>query len=330
MSKFKNDRNMKTTKLVITVISLSMICCSLHAQINRINRAVQRGVENAVEKKAEEKAEESASNAIDKAFEKAEAERARGEAEAERGLNIAIEKIEEAQRNQEEADALAASMHREIPEVGNNPYTPANNESVFFPMKLGSVQHYVSKDAKGKVVSQSRNTIKSITGDKNAFAVYYQTEILNDKGNPANKDNPQHLNFKVVVKDGVMYLDMKEMFGTIDGLNDVEATGTAMKIPTNLAVGQVLENTSARVKIGFLSCTVIMTDIKCVAIEDVKVEAGTFKCHKITQKSNSTIMGIKSEGTVHTWYSKGVGAVKTETYDKNGNLVSVQELKSFN
>ena len=319
---------MKNIKILIAIITFSVMCGNVNAQLDRINRAVQRGAERAVEKKAEEKAEQTVSKEIDKGFDKAEAERAKGEAEAEKALNKAAEALEEAQKNQEEADAQIAAIPDEIPKVSDTPYTPSESEFTFFAMKKGAVQVFVSKYAKGKITSQSRNTVKAITGDKNAFAIDYQSEALDDKGKPADKDNPLILNYRVVIKDGLMYLDMKGLFGAMEGIEGVQASGTAVKIPSNLAVGQSIDDAKVGVKIGFMNCLVVMTEGKCLAIEDVKVEAGTFKCYKVSQKTNSTVMGFKSEGTTITWYAKGVGAVKTETYDKKGKLLSSQELKS--
>ena len=297
---------MKTVKLLMLIVTLTLVCNNVNAQFGRIGDAAKRGAERAVEKKAEEKTEEAVGNAIDKAYEDAEEE-----------------KVE----NQEEADAQVANMPDEIPEVSNTPYTPSESEFAFFAMKVGAVQEFVTKDAKGKITDQSRNTITSITGDKNAFAVAYQSEILDAKGNPANKDNPMIFNFRVVVKEGIAYLDMNGMFGAIAGIDNMQASGTAMKIPSNLSVGQRLDDASAKVKIGFINCSAVMTEIECVAIEDVTVEAGTFRAYKISQKTNTTVMGAKNEGTTLTWYVKGVGAVKTENYDKKGKLTSTQELK---
>lgn len=321
---------MKTTKLLILIIALVAICNNVNAQFGgRVGEAAKRGAERAVEKKAEQKTEEAVSNAIDKGLESAEEERRKGEEEAEKALNQAAEAIEETQKNQEEADALVADIPNEIPQVSNTPYTPSESEITFFPMKQGAVQEFVTKNAKGKITDQTRNTITSITGDKNAFAVAYQSEILDEKGNPANKDNPMIFNFRVVVKDGIMYLDMNGMFGAIEGIDGMQASGTTMKIPNNLSVGQKLDDASVKVKIGFINCSSIITDVQCVAIEDVTVEAGTFHAYKISQKANTTAMGIKNEGTTLQWYVKGVGVVKTENYDKKGNLVSTQELKSM-
>jgi hypothetical protein len=116
------------------------------------------------------------------------------------------------------------------------------------------------------------------------------------------------------------------MFGAMDGLNSVQASGTAMKIPVDLQAGQSLEDASARVNIGLIRCSAVMTEGKCVAIEEVTVTAGTFKCYKVTQKINAVAMGIRNESVKISWYAKGVGEVKSETYDKKGKLQNSTEL----
>ena len=299
---------MKTSKLLITVIIFSIVYGNANAQFYGLQRAVQRGVERAVEKKVEEKTEEIVSKEIDKSYDKAEEQRARSEAET-------------------KTNAKVANISDEIPEVGSSPYTPSESEFAFFAMKKGAVQVFASKDANGKITSQVRNTIKEITGSKNAFAIIYEGEVLDANGKPADKDNPIILNYRVVVKDGIMYLDMKGMFGGMEGLDgDMQMSGTVMKIPNNLSVGQSLDDAALNIKVGFMNLSVIITERKCLAIESVTVEAGTFRGYKVSQKASTTAMGSKTESTTLTWYAKGVGTVKTETYDKNGKLLSIQEL----
>ena len=319
---------MKTQKFLLATLALLLSCSLAQAQFGRLGNVVENAARRTVERKVEQKTEEAVGKAIDKAFEKADEQREKGEAELEKALDKAAEKVEEAQKAQEEADAAVGDIPDEIPQVGSAPYTPSESEFAFFPMKKGAVQIVAAKDAKGKITSQTRNTIQAITGARNAFAIEYESEALDAKGKPANKDNPLVLNYRVVVKDGVMYLDMKGMFGTMDGLEGVQVSGKSIRIPNNLTVGQTLDDASAKVKIGFINCSAVMTEGKCLAIEDVTVEAGTFRCYKVSQKTNATIMGGKIEGTTITWYAKGAGAVKTETYDKNGKLQSIQELIS--
>ena len=320
---------MKRCSLVLVTLMLLLVCVAAEAQLSRrISNAIQNSAENAATRKAEEKTEEVVNREADKGFERAEEGIAKGEAEAERGLNKLADAIEEGQKAQEEADAKADGLISEIPEVGNAPYTPSESEFAFFAMKKGAVQVFASKDAKGKVTGQTRSTIKEITGARDAFAIAYASESLDAKGNPTDKNNPLVLNYRIVIKDGIMYLDIKGMFGAMDGLDGVQVSGTAMKLPTNMTEGQTLDDAAARVRIGFINCSAVITERKCLAIEDITVEAGTFRCYKVSQKVNVTAMGIRNEGTTLTWYAKGVGAVKTESYDRNGNLQSSQELIS--
>jgi hypothetical protein len=104
------------------------------------------------------------------------------------------------------------------------------------------------------------------------------------------------------------------------------------EIPTNLQVGQTLKdaNMVMSMNMGFIKMKteVNMTDGKCLAIEDITVPAGTYKCHKVTQTAQATVMKIKSTSTTLTWYTPGIGSVKNETYDKNNKLQSSMELVS--
>ena len=322
---------MKTQKLVLAMLALLLSCSVAQAQITRrlgnvVENAARRTVERKVEQKVEQKTEEAVGKEIDKVFDQTEEQRAKNKADLEEKLDRVAENIEAAQKTQEEANAAVAEIPDEIPEVGNTPYTPSESEFAFFAMRKGAVQTVAVKDAKGKITSQMRNTVQAITGARNAFAIEYESEILDDQGQSA--ENSMTLNYRIVVKDGFMYLDMKGMFGAMDGIGDVQVSGKSIKIPSNLSVGQTLEDASAKVRIGFMNCSTVTTEGKCLAIENVTVEAGTFRCYKVTQKTNATMMGMKTESTTLTWYAKGVGSVKTEIYDKNGKLQSTQELIS--
>lgn len=304
-------------------VSIALFC-ALGAQAqfgisNSIQRGVERGVRRGVENAAEKKAEEIAERETEKAISKIEEENATNQAELEKTIS-------EMEENQADADAVAETIPSEIPTVANTPYTPTASESGFFPIKKGCVQTMATKNAKGKITAQTRNTITGITGSKNAFAVAYQSEFLDEKGKPVNGDKPLILNYSTVIKDGFMYVDMKGAFGAIEGLDDMEISGTAQKLPNTMSVGQKIDDAQMKVKIAFMTCTAVMTEGKVVAEENVTVAAGTFACYKVSQKVKTTAMGIKADGITYTWYAKGVGVVKTESYDAKGKFVSAQEL----
>ncbi|MDR2978843.1 MAG: hypothetical protein LBV02_00125 [Bacteroidales bacterium] len=309
---------MKNLIQVSVLLSVFILTCGKANAQWGIGGAIKRGVERAVEKEAEEQVEK----AIDKAFEDTEKEHQKGEEEAVKAIN----RLDSAIYANEMATLQVPDV--EIPQVENTPYTPSESEWTFFAMKKGSVQTFAAKDDKGKITAQTRNTITNIVGSKNAFAIDYQSEMLDSEGKPLTGGNgqPMVFNFRVVVKDHLMYLDLKSMFAAMEGLEGVQASGTAMTIPNNLSVGQALPDASAKIKIGFINCTAAMTECKVIAEESVTTEAGTFRCYKILQKVNSSAMGVKIEGTTLTWYAKGIGAVKTETFDKKGKVIQTQEM----
>jgi len=72
--------------------------------------------------------------------------------------------------------------------------------------------------------------------------------------------------------------------------------------------------------------TVLKIVGKCLSIEDVRVPAGTFKCHKITQTATTTVMGTTNVSTTTEWLAPGIGQVKSEHYDDKNKLVSTSVL----
>ncbi|GHT28186.1 hypothetical protein AGMMS49574_02000 [Bacteroidia bacterium] len=198
-------------------------------------------------------------------------------------------------------------------------------QNPYFPVKEGLVQIYAQKDAKGKVQSYSKQTIKDVEGTGNEMTVSYTTEVLDKKRKSTNP--PVELSYQVQIKDGVLRLDLKSMLGNIG--QGGEAAGVAVEIPSDLKPGQKLKDSEVKMQIGFIKASAAMTEGECVAIEEISVEAGTFACAKVSQMVNSSAMGIKTAGKQITWYAPGVGAVRTETYNKD-KLQSVIELVEMN
>jgi hypothetical protein len=69
-----------------------------------------------------------------------------------------------------------------------------------------------------------------------------------------------------------------------------------------------------------------VTNRKVEAQEDISVKAGTFNCYKFSSTVNGSAMGIKTKTSNIDWYARGIGVVRTESYDKNGKLQSYTEL----
>ena len=137
--------------------------------------------------------------------------------------------------------------------------------------------------------------------------------------------------------DGVFTVDMQSYLNqnAIAGLQDMEVKieGVDMEFPSNLSVGQELNDasitfTASNMGITMMKMNVKITDRKVEAIEDVTTPAGTFSCYKMTYKTEMQAFGKYTTSSIE-WFALDIGSVRSETYDKKGNLESYSVLTHF-
>ncbi len=121
------------------------------------------------------------------------------------------------------------------------------------------------------------------------------------------------------VKDGDVSVD----FG---GLS-LAAEGAGFILPRQLEVGMELPTGEVTVEMLGLKTKQDISSHKVVAKEELTVPAGTYDCFVVERKFSTKVMGIKATGSMKTWYARGIGAVRTDNYDKKGKLTSSQVLK---
>jgi len=204
-------------------------------------------------------------------------------------------------------------------------------QETFFPTKEGTVLIYKTFDKKDKLTNTVQYTIKQVNISGSDMDITYQCESIDPKGKLVFKED-----ITIHQKGDKLYFDMSNFInkaafqqnGEIPA--DVQVKGNNMEIPLNPQPGDVLPDASVEMslKMGFINMKVSadVTNRKVEAIEDVTVKAGAFKAYKFTSDVNSSAMGIKVKANNMDWYVKGIGTVKTETYDKNGKLQSHTEL----
>ena len=209
----------------------------------------------------------------------------------------------------------------------------ANAQNTFFPTKTGTVLLYVQNDAKGKAGSYTRHTITDVEGSGTNMTISYVMESL-DKNRKPLSDPPMEFPCKVIIKDDVVILDMNQMFaGQLkDAMMKVEFTGVPMELPSDLQPGHTIKDAEITMNMDLgimkMKTTMKTSDGKCLAIEDVTVPAGTFRCHKVTQTvtTTTTVMKKDVKSTAVSWYAPGVGTIKTESYSDKDKLQSSMEL----
>ena len=197
----------------------------------------------------------------------------------------------------------------------------------FFAEKQGMVLTYAENDARGKTGGYTVMTIKEVKGSGRNMTITYGVEVL-DKNRKKPKNSPGEIIYQIVIENGVVIMDINQMIppGLMEQGIQIEISGSPIEIPNNLAPGQKLKDSEiiVTVDMGIIKMTTVTktTNGECLAIEDVTVPAGTFKCHKITQTATTTAMRKDTVTKTISWYAPGIGTVKTEIYDSKNKLTS--------
>lgn len=200
----------------------------------------------------------------------------------------------------------------------------SQNCSTYYPFQEGAKFQITNFNPKGKkesvvdyeVVSVNNNvaTIKTKVSDakgKETTSATYEMKC--------NADGVS-IDFKSLINPEIFeqYKDM-----------EVDMKGTNIELPNNLSVGQNLKDAQLIMTINMgamkMNMTIDMVNRKVNAKESITTEAGTFDCFALSYNSEMK-MGLKQSFEIKEWIAEGVGAVKSETYNKNGKLMGYSEL----
>lgn len=206
----------------------------------------------------------------------------------------------------------------------------------FFPISKGTIWVYNEYDKKGALAGT--NTTEVISVETVSNKVIYNLKAIHD--GPKKKEKNHYENeFEYICENGVFKMNMEKMIpeGTLDGFEGnatIEVNQTEMEFPSTISAGQELKDAAIDVAVSMSGITAMnihieVTNRKCEKIEEVTTAAGTFSCALITYNVSSKMGFVNTNSSVKDWYSTQAGIVKSETYDKNGNLEGSRELISY-
>lgn len=210
----------------------------------------------------------------------------------------------------------------------------AKAQDIFFPTKKGTVLEYKVYDKNEKETGMVRYTITDVTSSGDNTDITYLLESVDANDKPIFKEE-----ITISKRGDKLFVDMSKFLnkaafkqgGEIPG--EIEISGNEMEIPSNLKLGDILpdSNVEMALKMGFinLKMSADVSDRKVEAVENVTVEAGSFDSYKLTSTVSAKALGMKTSTSSAEWIAKGVGMVKSESYDKKGNVTSHTELVSF-
>jgi len=210
----------------------------------------------------------------------------------------------------------------------------AFSDEAFFPTRRGMVQLTANLNASGRVEGYNRMTVRNVSTSGSNITVTYGIQVLDR--NRRSVGNTGEKEYRVNISDGTLIYRLENMmdpFFAAQGMNYTMTAGT-LQIPSNLAQGRRLENTWMKINvtvpvIGTVTADTAITNQICTGIETVTVPAGTFEAYKITQTSTTKTTGWPSPTIINTgaaWYVRGIGIVKSITYDARGRVESSSEL----
>lgn len=201
----------------------------------------------------------------------------------------------------------------------------------FFPTKVGTVLKYQNLDKKGKISGSYKYTITNVNVNGEDLDITYLIENLGAKDELVYKEE-----ITIHQRNGVLEFDMSAYLNKSafqqDGQipSELTITGNSMKVPLHPEPGMTMPDASVlmTMSMGFvkMKMSADVTNRKIEAIEDITVKAGTFNCYRFSADVNATAMGMKVQTKSIEWYTKGIGTIKTESYDTKGKLLSTTEL----
>ncbi len=210
----------------------------------------------------------------------------------------------------------------------------AKAQDIFFPTKEGTVLEYKMYDKKEKESGMIRYTITNIKSEGDNMDITYLMESTDAKNKPLFKEE-----LTIHKKGDKLYVDMSTFLKKIifqkvgEKATNIEIKGNDSEIPSNLKPGDILpdSNVDIAMKAGFINIKMSanVTERKVEALEKIAVKGGKFEAYKITSMVSSNAMGMKTNSPTAEWLVKGIGMVKSETYDKKGNITSYTELVSI-
>jgi hypothetical protein len=212
--------------------------------------------------------------------------------------------------------------------------------NTYFNFKEGAeyeMTHYSGKD---KVTGKSLSQILSVEDNGGILTALIKGTAFDKKGEEITS-----MNFEYICDEGVLKMDMnkfipKDMFGS-DADIEFEMEGDYLEFPKSLEIGQSLKDGMINGKMTMegnpamanMALSVKIFNRKVEAKEDITTPAGSFTCYKISydMESSTKVMGMNNKVDMKgiDYVSEGVGVIKTESYNKKGNLSSYSLLTGY-
>lgn len=203
----------------------------------------------------------------------------------------------------------------------------------YFPVEEGTMFEMTHFDQKGKLTSVAKNTINfAADNGEGGFDIQVHTEVTDKDGDQVTTGD-----FLMNCKDGVITMDISALVNpamtNMQADAEISISGAGAIFPKELKPGDELPAGETEIEIAtnglkFMTIKMNQTNRRVVGRKNITTKAGTFDCIELNHDFEMKML-VRKTYSVKEWYAKGVGLVKTETYDKKGKLEGSSELTAF-
>lgn len=212
-------------------------------------------------------------------------------------------------------------------------FLPLQAVSPYFCDREGTVLHYERRHAdSGKLKWTHEMTIDEVSDSGAGRAISYESEFRRPGGGRMY-GGPVALS-AVVKEDGSVLVDIAASLASVfrNLLPDraVSAEPCMTLLPADMSPGDVLPDASCTVGAAFAEYEVSVSARRVLRGEVLVTPAGKFDCIVVSEHKVEKGPGRNRETTALTWYARGTGMVRHDTYDKNMELETSEVLVGIN
>ncbi|NER11738.1 hypothetical protein GWK09_14500 [Muriicola jejuensis] len=204
--------------------------------------------------------------------------------------------------------------------------------SKYYPMREGMTMQYTNYNKKGKSEGTVNYLVSNVSNEGGMTKADMSMTLKNEKGKEVFtsdysircEDDKIAIDYNSLLPDNMM-----EQMGNME----MEVTGTDIELPNSLNVGDTLSDANVTMTMSMggmnMKTEIFILNRKVEKKEVINTPAGEFDCYVIYSDTQTRSMGINRTFPSRQWLAEGIGMVKQESYQKDGDLINSTLLTAY-